>query len=121
MGYERHHTIIVTTFDLKRAMDARDKAFSYFGDNGQLTTVYKSPVNLFFTFAILTDGSKEGWSESDIGDYRREQFLSWLNKQRYADGSTAFRWAEVQYGDDEGDDRVLRTQETDVPPLADAT
>jgi hypothetical protein len=62
-----------------------------------------SPINAYSSFMVATDGSKEGWSESDAGDARRKAFIAWLDTQRFEDGSTPFRWVEVQYGDEEGE------------------
>ncbi len=113
MGYMRHHAIIVTTFDDDRALAAYSAA-----DGAGLcpSAMMRSQVNGYTTFLCPPDGSKEGWTASDVGDERRELFVAWLNAQRYEDGSSPFDWCEVQYGDDNGHNLILRTDETEPVP-----
>lgn len=59
------------------------------------------------SFLVAPDGSKEGWDESELGNERRRVFKNYLRKQVYEDGSSWLRWCEVQYGDDENDDRMI--------------
>ena len=118
MGYIRHHAIIVTSWDddiLKQAHDYAKMKFPVVSD------VMVSGMNGFCTFLIPPDGSKEGWEESDKGDDRRIDMIEWLNNHTYEDGSSSFDWAEIQYGDENGDNRILRTDDTersapDLPP-----
>jgi len=107
MGYMRHHMIVVTTYDIPLMQKAHERATALFGASG-VTSIMVSPVNHYHSFFVPTDGSKEGWSDSDDGDARRAEFVAWLNAQRWEDGSTSLKWAEVQYGDEERDNRVLR-------------
>ncbi len=100
MGYERHHAIVVTASDHGRAVVARQHAAEIFGDN-VVTGLVFSPTNAYVSFMVPPDGSKEGWTESDVGDRKREAFIGWLDDQRYVDGSSPYDWAEVQFGDDE--------------------
>ena len=65
-------------------------------------------VNNYRSFAIVPDGSKEGWPESDEGDEGRDRFIEWLDTQRYDDGSPRQRWVEVQFGDDDEETKVCR-------------
>jgi hypothetical protein len=65
-------------------------------------------MNGFQSFFIPPDGSKEGWDDSNIGDLQRETMINWLNEQAYEDGSTPFRWVEVQYGDDDKVSKIVR-------------
>ena len=114
MGYMRHHMIVVTTYDEPLIHKAHDKACeifqvpNHFGKHSQVTPITVSPVNEYFTFFVPTDGSKEGWTDSEDGDARRAEFVTWLHTQRWEDGSTSLKWAEVQYGDERRDNRVLR-------------
>jgi hypothetical protein len=115
MGYMRHHAIIVTTWDQKRARKARDRAAGVFG--GRLVSkILPAAVNEFWTFIVGPDGSKEGWDESEAGDAKRDEYIAWLNSQRYEDGSSPYAWAEVQYGDEEGADFIRRTDRSTRPP-----
>jgi hypothetical protein len=100
MGYICHHAIVVTAFDHKDAETIRWKAV----DLGLTTTnVTDSPVNGYASFMVVPDGSKEGWSASDAGNNQRDEFLEWLTML----GPTC-SWAEVQYGDEGGNDVMLR-------------
>ncbi len=108
MGYMCHHTIVVTTYDEERIETAFEKAIEIWESTVQITPVLTSPINGYMTFFISTDGSKEGWTDSLDGDDRRKTFLDWLDEQRFDDLSSPFSWAEIQYGDDEHDNLILR-------------
>jgi len=71
-----------------------------------VSEIVESPADVC-SFAVFPDGSKEGWPESNEGDTKREMFRAYLNRQRWRDGSSPLDWAEVQYGDDEGDNKVV--------------
>lgn len=105
MGYMRHHAIIVSTFSEKDVKLAHAKA-AELGCDPQ--PIHYTGWNSIHTFMIPPDGSKEGWDESDAGDVRRADFLRWITTLRFEDGSTVFDWCEVQYGDENGDNRMLR-------------
>lgn len=104
MGYMRHHAIIVTSWDEGRIIVAHAEARSVFP---VVSGLMPSQINGYSSFFVPPDGSKEGWEESMEGDSRRAQYVEWLNSQRYDDGSTSLDWCEVQYGDEEGDDKVV--------------
>ena len=108
MSYTCHHTIIVTSFSKEHTDAAHHHALEIF--DGHVTSVVQSPMNLFWTFLVAPDGSSEGWVVSDEGDARRNTFIDWLNSQRYEDGSSPFKWCEVQYGDEEDDNRIIRDE-----------
>lgn len=114
MGYMRLHTIVVTgSYHLGQgfphwAEHAHQEACRIFADTeAKISDVSEQVVNGHRSFAIFPDGSKEGWDTSDAGDDAREEFVAWLRDQAYEDGSSPLSWVEVQYGDDEGDTRVL--------------
>lgn len=105
MGYTRHHAIVVTGLlrdncgvSFPRIEDAHAEARALFP---RVTEIIESDLNGYGSFLIPPDGSKEGWSESDEGDAKRARFTGWLRSKQYEDGSSPFRWVEVQYGDDE--------------------
>lgn len=104
MGYMRHNAIIVSgSYD-----DWIERAHIKATDLGMhVTPIVESDLNDIQTFLVIPDGSKEGWAESDDGDKRRSEFRRWLDKQRYEDGSSPLAWVEVQYGDDEGETKVV--------------
>lgn len=118
MGYMCHHAIVVTC-DSKLAVLAHAKAGEILAGGRNegpvrrdwaqlLSPIIPGIVNSEDTFIVAPDGSKEGWDGSDEGERLRAVFVAWLDAQRYDDGSTSFKWALVQYGDDEHDNRVLR-------------
>lgn len=110
MGYMRHHAIIVTSWERESLEKAHAEAKATFPD---VTSIAKGTSNGYCSFLIPPDGSKEGWDESKDGDKRREDFLSWLEIHRY-DGDARLQWAEVQFGDEDGDNRIIQT-DADYP------
>lgn len=106
MGYMRHHAIIVTSYSDEYVNKAKEKALSL---DLICTEIIHSKVNDYYTFFIAPDGSKEFWDESDLGDKKRDLFVEWLNRNRYEDGSSPLDWVEVQYGDENGVQKVLRS------------
>jgi hypothetical protein len=107
MGYERHHAIIVTTWDKDLAEQARAEAERIFSRDGHpglrlapVSPILETIVNSVYTFMVAPDGSKDGWDHSDAGDVARAELIAYLNAQRYRDNSSPFDWVEVQYGDD---------------------
>lgn len=56
-------------------------------------------INGKVTVVMVPDGSKEGWSESDVGDESRAAFIKELEKTNYKDGSSSWQFIEVGFGD----------------------
>ena len=115
MGYMRHHAIVITSDDEKAIFDLRQfiveavtPVVSDFDSPVEVTEITGRAVNGYRSFMVAPDGSKEGWAESDIGEKIREDVIKTLNLKRYEDGSSPFDWAEIQFGDDEHDNRMLR-------------
>jgi hypothetical protein len=96
MGTMHHHALIVTTWDAKLAVKAHTVAS---GASPHTTPLVKSTVNVQYSFAVLPDGSKEGWPESAVGDAARQSIIDWITAQAYEDGSNAVKWAEVSFGE----------------------
>ncbi len=48
----------------------------------------------------------EGRNESEDGNLRRRNFIDWLNGQSDEDGASVLEWVEIQYGNDEGFNKV---------------
>jgi hypothetical protein len=69
---------------------------------GPVVTTYNGHV----MYAMLPDGSKEGWPASDQGDEIRERFKA-LFRQRYADGGSHDDWLHVRFGDPDEGDRIV--------------
>lgn len=123
MGYLRQHAIVVTGHYGDHIDRAHAKALELFApdvihlfgqpDTAMVTPILTSPVNNSRSFAILPDGSKEGWGTSDNGDSARNQFVAWLRAQAYDDGSNPLAYAEVQYGDDNRESKLVRSSDRD--------
>lgn len=103
MGYTRHHAIIVTSFDEAAIKSAKEKAFAL---GLAVSGINTTKTNSIKTFVVFPDGSSEGWEASNIGDERRAKLKAFLRLKE----SWRLTWAEVQYGDDDGDDKVIATQ-----------
>ena len=110
MGYERNHAIIVSAWDGRlddlqsaRRSIAKQTAF-------RPTNITHDGRGLgYHSFLVPPDGSKEGWEDSDVGDRDRDKVVKILRKHEFEDGSNPLHWVEVQYHDDNGDDKVTRS------------
>lgn len=98
MGYIKHHSIIISTYDKYLAVKARKRAIKDFGR--LVTPLTKTTTNNWWSFAVLPDGSKEGWPESNMFDEARGRFYGWLIKNRYEDDSNPFDAVEVWFDED---------------------
>jgi hypothetical protein len=123
MGYMQHHAILVTSWNEEAIKQAHAEASRLFGAVDTLTERFRlvSPilgpaVNNYRSFFVAPDGSKEGWKPSNQGDELRKEFLAWLRSRVYDDGSSVYDWAHVQYGDDDGDQRILEATHCVVGP-----
>ena len=52
---------------------------------------------------------KERWSDSKRGDEYRDEFIDHLKTLVYSDGSSPVAWCHIQYGDDDGNNKMLET------------
>lgn len=104
MGYNRHHAIVVTGYDPATVEAAHDRA-STIGMCVGFIEVAK--VNGWRSFCVFTDGSNEGWPESDTGDKQRAGFIDHLESLRFEDGSSPLSWVEVQYGDERRETKII--------------
>lgn len=105
MGYMRHHAIIVTGWDDNEVKAARKQAEALF--NGRVSKIVPGRANGYTSFFVPPDGSEEGWETSNEGDLGREAFVGYLRSRTYEDGSSRLDWAEVQYGDDDGQTWII--------------
>lgn len=102
MGNFKHHIIVVSASYSKGEEGhwsevAHTEACKVFGCEA-VTPVLASDWNNLRTFMVVPDGSKEFWQESDNGDARRQEFIDWLEAQKYDDGGSPLDWAECFYG-----------------------
>lgn len=107
MGYFRHHAIIVSSYEKKSIDYAHAKAVELFSKT--VTNIVESYVNLFYTFVIGPDGSKEGWETSEGGDVNRENYIDWMKQQidEESEDGYYFQYAHFFYGDDNDESGVL--------------
>ena len=102
MGYIRHDAIIVVGWDasLERA-HAHAAGLSL-----PVSEIVISPLNHYRSFLIAPDGSKEGWEESEKGDWARQAWKDWIKQQEdfYVD------WVHVSLAGDEATDTRIVEQ-----------
>lgn len=107
MGYIKHNSIIVSSWDDEKLLLAHKKAQETFGS---LTTlIHEYIINSGGSFAVLPDGSKEGWTESDAMDEKRKDFIKFLDEQAYDDGSNSLYFVDVWF-DEEAKRGISKTQ-----------
>jgi len=107
MGWITHNAIVVTSA-LDKKINAAARAARTIGL--QVVGPSKGATNGYRSILVCPDGSKSGWAESQAGDDRREKFIAWLTTNVYEDGSSAFEWVEIQYGDDDGTATIPRSK-----------
>ena len=113
MGYTRHHAILITgqgehiasAHEVAQVIFAPDSGL--YGPAAPVTPLTEEVINGYQSFAILADGSKDGWDASNLGDEARDKLIAWLREDDYCS------WAEVQYGDEESENEVLRHDHDD--------
>ncbi len=100
MGTINHNAIIATTWQ-KDLMDKAKKWIESLNEEECGLFVFNDNVfaNSYSTIAMTTDGSKEGWEESNRGDKLRKKFIELLESKKYEDGSSGWSYIEVGYGE----------------------
>ena len=114
MGYMRHHALVVTSWKDSVLHAVHAAAVQFATDAGMactVTPIIPGTVNGIRTFVVCSDGSKEGWAESDAGDSVRAAVIKECDLHLYSDGSSPLSWVLVQYGDDDHDTRVVAHSE----------
>lgn len=107
MGYDRHHAIIVSGNDEADVLALHRRAEEIFP---WISAVSPPVTNQWRSFFVPADGSKSGWPGSKEGDRRRDRFVEALTLAE-AGARGVLAWAEVQYGDDEGDNLLVRASD----------
>lgn len=125
MGKIRHNAIIVTSHDAEllagvRAFaqsTLREKVHGIHNDPGALVTdIGRYSVNSGGSFAILPDGSKEGWGTSDEANDARRMIMDYIDGLAYDDGSTSLHYVEVQFaGDNDEETSLVRSASSGTP------
>lgn len=99
MGYTLHEAIIVTSWDSAAIVEARAAADAL---GLPVSDIVNAPLNGFRSFAVLPDGSKEGWDDANDYESRRAALIARLRViAAYSDGSSPIDFCCVQWGEDE--------------------
>ena len=106
MGYIKHHAIVVTGYN-DLVQKAHGKAMDLF-DWRMVSEIRPEVVNGYRSFFIAPDGSKEFWETSNVNDGKRSQFIQFIESLAYEDGSNSLRYAELFFGEDNGEAEMLR-------------
>lgn len=118
MGHHRHHTLVVTSWDMDDLGEAHAKAGEIYarhlgearGDGIGPHPVPVGPLihggsNGYMTFTVVLDGSKEGWATSNRSNEARAEFVEWLRKMTQSPVGKERRlfidWVEVEFGGDD--------------------
>lgn len=87
MGYMKHNTIVVTSFDEKEILVAHacakelfNKTTPTYHDMSIVSEVITSTINGYYSFFVAPDGSKEGWEDSNLFDTNRRSFIKFLEE-----------------------------------------
>ncbi len=104
MGYIRNHTIVVEGWG-DYIEKAHAGAVEIFGAD-RVSPIMGPYMNMSQSFFIPPDGSKEYWTDSDIGDARRAAFKAWLKSDMY-DEDYCVKWVELSFGDEAGPSEIL--------------
>ncbi|HEY9678634.1 MAG TPA: hypothetical protein V6C76_11530 [Drouetiella sp.] len=108
MGYFRHHAIVVTSWDNKKIALVHECIKTLVTDSLlKVSELTAQTMNGYQSFFIAPDGSNEGWTDSDESEVLRGKVIEHLKSYRYEDGSTSIEWVEVQFGDENGVQKVL--------------
>lgn len=114
MGHIRHHGIIVTSYDSRRLSMAWGVAVYLFEDVAPISDIHESPINGYNSFCIFPDGAKESADESEAGDLAREKMIAWIDKHNSEAGGHFIDYAEIQYGDDNREAKLLRCSDANA-------
>lgn len=127
MGYIKHDTIVVISWDEDHFAAVHAKAVELLGaiSDGTgtvfnyVSNIVDSRMNGQQAFLIAPDGSKEGWNTSDTAEAARAEFVGWLTTQSgcYCEALV------VRFGgDDDGITvHVVKGHRIDRRPLAEQT
>lgn len=101
MGYIKHESLLITVSAHARelAEECHSLAEELLPD--VVTELKESPYESYYSFAVLPDGSKEGWDESDKYEQARDELIQWIVSKRYEDDSSPIRAVLATY-DEQG-------------------
>lgn len=112
MGYIKHHTIVVVSWDKEKLKVVHRKARKVFKKHlphaeNLVSEIIRSSINDYHSFFVAPDGSKEGWFNSDWGDEARKEFVEYIKSLAYEDGSNSINFVELFFGEDDGEAEIL--------------
>lgn len=99
MGMHRHHGLMYTSWDPRRAKRRHRLACKLFRKAAKecgrscVSELIGPTVNSTFTFAIVPSGSKVGWEPAELHDEAMDKFVNRLKQDRES-------WIEFTYGDE---------------------
>lgn len=118
MGYISHKVFVVTAGGQSEATEKLEQVRNRIleelqaGENNftaiqggidQIVTPIVRGLNNHYSFAILPDGSSEGWPTSHLVDVVIERAISLIKTFAYKDGSNPLSWGLMCFKDDYGD------------------
>lgn len=97
MGIMLHDAMVIVAYERVEIERARKMARK-FCIPGTVTECSPRISNGLRSFAVLPDGSKEGWETSTEADDGREKLCAWLAEQNRK--GPIYEWVEVRFGPD---------------------
>jgi hypothetical protein len=98
MGMIQHTALIVTSWDKNKLEKAYKKAKKMFPKN-TVSRIAGTGMNGYKHFTIYPTGSKLGWLLNEEHLYRLDDFIAYLYKFAYDDGSNCIEYVRVNYGE----------------------
>ena len=116
MGHISHRALVVTGSGYPEAIKAVKSCRRYivkklksqqaitlgYGSLLNLVTPIREGINGIVSFAILPDGSKEGWPPSDYVDEAIADLITKIESYQYDDGSSPVEYGYMQFDDEDG-------------------
>ena len=111
MGYFCHHAIVISSSYPDKLLSAWHRILLMPHLALPVSEILPVAMQGYASFFVGPDGSKEGRRVSNIGDLQRDRIVEILRSFTDEDGFSPLEWAEVQYGDEAGNNKVMRSKE----------
>lgn len=111
MGYFCHHAIIISSSYPEDLLIARYRILDIPHLALPVSEILPVAMQGYVSFFVGPDGSKEGRETSSIGNMQRDRIVEILRSFEFADEWSPLEWAEIQYGDEAGNNKMLRSKE----------
>jgi hypothetical protein len=99
MSITNHNAILATTYDLRLTREMEAWINTLLPKWQRLFVKIDSGMNKFQTIIMAPDGSAESWQTSVDAAEIRKSFIEQLEKCKFADGTSAWRWVEIGFGE----------------------